>query len=78
MHLLVGSGGYVKIGPKLSEPTTFGDPTPYNIMFGPDKCGYTKRFLEKVGERMNQQGLIDGGLSRILICRHPLSIVRPL
>lgn len=66
MHLLVRSGGYVKIGPKLSEPTTFGDPTPYNIMFGPDKCGYTKRFLEKVGERMNQQGLIDGGLSRIL------------
>ena len=45
MHLLF-SGGYVKIGPKLSEPTTFGDPTPYNIMFGPDKCGYTKRFLE--------------------------------
>jgi len=33
----------VKIGPKLSDPTTFGDPTPYNIMFGPDKCGYTKR-----------------------------------
>merc|ERR1711920_600952 len=30
-------GGYVKLGP------TFGDPTPYNIMFGPDKCGYTKR-----------------------------------
>merc|ERR1712226_989925 len=23
--------------------TKFGDPTPYNIMFGPDKCGYTKR-----------------------------------
>merc|ERR1712137_1462327 len=22
---------------------TFGDPTPYNIMFGPDKCGNTKR-----------------------------------
>jgi len=36
-------GGYVKVGPKLSDPTTFGDPTPYNIMFGPDKCGYTKR-----------------------------------
>ena len=33
----------MKIGPKLSDPTTFGDPTPYNIMFGPDKCGYTKR-----------------------------------
>jgi len=27
----------------LSDPTTFGDPTPYNIMFGPDQCGYTKR-----------------------------------
>merc|ERR1712087_299124 len=36
-------GGYVKVGPKMSDPTTFGDPTPYNIMFGPDKCGYTKR-----------------------------------
>eukprot|EP00434_Breviolum_minutum_P020806 symbB.v1.2.018354.t1/scaffold1457.1/size117646/12 len=36
-------GGYVKVGPKLSDPTAFGDPTPYNIMFGPDKCGYTKR-----------------------------------
>jgi len=27
----------------MSDPATFGDPTPYNIMFGPDKCGYTKR-----------------------------------
>merc|ERR1711988_51630 len=36
-------GGYVKVGPKLEDLTTFGDPTPYNIMFGPDKCGYTKR-----------------------------------
>jgi len=36
-------GGYVKIGPKMDDPTTFGDPTTYNIMFGPDKCGYTKR-----------------------------------
>merc|ERR1712025_1054326 len=36
-------GGYMKIGPKLADGTTFGDPTPYNIMFGPDKCGYTKR-----------------------------------
>merc|ERR1712187_1023308 len=36
-------GGYLKLGPKLSDPKTFGDPTPYNIMFGPDKCGYSKR-----------------------------------
>merc|ERR1719183_1991733 len=36
-------GGYVKLGPKMDDPTTFGDPTSYNIMFGPDKCGYTKR-----------------------------------
>merc|ERR1719410_3101043 len=36
-------GGYLKIGPKLGDLSTFGDPTPYNIMFGPDKCGYTKR-----------------------------------
>jgi len=36
-------GGYLKIGPKMQDPTAFGDPTEYNIMFGPDKCGYTKR-----------------------------------
>merc|ERR1711990_195956 len=36
-------GGYVKVGPKMSDPSAFGDPTAYNIMFGPDKCGYTKR-----------------------------------
>jgi len=36
-------GGYVKIGPKMEDQTKFGDPTVYNIMFGPDKCGYTKR-----------------------------------
>jgi calreticulin len=36
-------GGYVKIGPKVDDLTAFGDPTPYNIMFGPDKCGSSKR-----------------------------------
>merc|ERR1719213_747640 len=36
-------GGYLKIGPKMDDQTKFGDPTVYNIMFGPDKCGYTKR-----------------------------------
>merc|ERR1712054_316289 len=32
-----------KLGPKMDDQTKFGDPTVYNIMFGPDKCGYTKR-----------------------------------
>merc|ERR1712107_457687 len=36
-------GGYMKLGPKMYDATTFGDPTAYSIMFGPDKCGYTKR-----------------------------------
>merc|ERR1711937_758712 len=36
-------GGYVKVGPKMDDQKNFGDPTAYNIMFGPDKCGYTKR-----------------------------------
>jgi len=36
-------GGYIKVGPKMDDGTKFGDPTVYNIMFGPDKCGYTKR-----------------------------------
>merc|ERR1712190_365381 len=38
-----GGGGYLKVGPKMDDLPTFGDPTAYNIMFGPDKCGYTKR-----------------------------------
>jgi len=36
-------GGYLKMGPKPDDLKTFGDPTVYNIMFGPDKCGATKR-----------------------------------
>merc|ERR1712187_949911 len=36
-------GGYLKIGPKVDDLAAFGDPTVYNIMFGPDKCGYSKR-----------------------------------
>jgi len=36
-------GGYVKLGPKMEDAKKFGDPTEYNIMFGPDKCGYTKK-----------------------------------
>merc|ERR1712072_792727 len=36
-------GGYVKVGPAQADLSGFGDPTPYNIMFGPDKCGYNKR-----------------------------------
>merc|ERR1711874_932453 len=28
---------------EVDDLTTFGDPTVYNIMFGPDKCGYMKR-----------------------------------
>jgi len=36
-------GGYVKVGPKMADAKAFGDPTAYNIMFGPDKCGYNKR-----------------------------------
>merc|ERR1712136_418674 len=31
------------IGGKVDDLATFGDPTPYNIMFGPDKCGNSKR-----------------------------------
>merc|ERR1719399_1281035 len=36
-------GGYVKVGPAMEDQKAFGDPTPYNVMFGPDKCGYNKR-----------------------------------
>jgi len=40
---LVCGGGYLKIGPKLSDLTAFGETSPYNIMFGPDQCNSEKR-----------------------------------
>jgi len=66
-------GGYLKIGPKMEDQTKFGDPTVYNIMFGPDKCGNTKRthlifnykgkhVLKKADLDYKQEG--EGGLSR--------------
>lgn len=36
-------GGYLKMGEKMEDATKFGDPTKYSLMFGPDKCGHTKR-----------------------------------
>mmetsp|Transcript_36498 Transcript_36498/g.64289 ORF Transcript_36498/g.64289 Transcript_36498/m.64289 type:complete len:393 (-) Transcript_36498:65-1243(-) len=37
-------GGYIKVGPMQEDNgKMFGDPTEYNIMFGPDRCGYQKR-----------------------------------
>ena len=32
-------GGYIKLLPKM-DPKAFGGDTPYQIMFGPDMCGY--------------------------------------
>mmetsp|Transcript_121585 Transcript_121585/g.330311 ORF Transcript_121585/g.330311 Transcript_121585/m.330311 type:complete len:390 (+) Transcript_121585:152-1321(+) len=40
---LVCGGGYLKVGPYQSNLTLFGEPTPYNIMFGPDQCNTDKR-----------------------------------
>lgn len=40
---LMCGGGYLKIGPRQDDLTTFGEPTPYNIMFGPDQCNTEKR-----------------------------------
>jgi len=71
-------GGYVKVGPKLSEPTGFGDPTPYNVMFGPDKCGYNKRthlifnykgknVLKKTDLPYKQEGEGTSHLYRVLL-----------
>jgi calreticulin len=36
-------GGDLKVGPTQKDLTMFGDPTPYNIMFGPDQCNTNKR-----------------------------------
>jgi calreticulin len=33
-------GGYIKLLPGGFDQATFGGPTPYSIMFGPDLCGY--------------------------------------
>jgi len=36
-------GGYLKILPKGFDQSSFNGDTPYNIMFGPDICGNTKK-----------------------------------
>jgi len=36
-------GGYLKLSPSTVDPADFNGETPYNIMFGPDICGSTKR-----------------------------------
>lgn len=42
--LIECGGGYIKVGPTMADGgKMFGHPTKYNIMFGPDACGYTKR-----------------------------------
>jgi len=35
---LLCGGAYMKIGPTMEDPRTFGGETPFNIMFGPDRC----------------------------------------
>ncbi|CAJ1370751.1 unnamed protein product [Effrenium voratum] len=40
---LACGGGYLKLGPSQEDLSSFGDPTPYNIMFGPDQCNAEKR-----------------------------------
>merc|ERR1719265_2203253 len=71
-------GGYLKIGPKMDDATKFGDPTVYNIMFGPDKCGYTKRthlifnykgkhVLKKTDLAYKQEGEGTSHLCRMLL-----------
>ncbi|CAE7505692.1 crt-1 [Symbiodinium natans] len=36
-------GGYLKVGPSKEDLASFGEPTPYHIMFGPDQCNTDKR-----------------------------------
>jgi calreticulin len=36
-------GGYIKILPSIDDQENFSGDTKYNIMFGPDQCGSTKR-----------------------------------
>lgn len=71
-------GGYLKLGPKLEDPTKFGDPSLYNIMFGPDKCGYSKRthlifnykgknVLKKVDLPYKQDALQVSSLYRLVV-----------
>jgi len=52
------AGGYIKLGPNFGDLTTFGNNTPYNIMFGPDKCGHesqTQLILTFAGEERTKK-----------------------
>merc|ERR550537_1599227 len=71
-------GGYLKVGPTQKDLTTFGDPTPYNIMFGPDQCNANKRthlifsyggknFLKKTELPFKQEGEGMSHLYRLVL-----------
>jgi len=48
-------GAYLKLGPKMDDQNAFGGETKYNIMFGPDRCGHSKKthliFRQRNGEK---------------------------
>lgn len=71
-------GGYLKVGPKVADLTTFGEDTPYNIMFGPDQCNADKRthlifshkgdnFLKKDNLPFKQEGEGVSHLYRLVV-----------
>lgn len=60
-------GGYTKVGPKQDDMTKFGDPTPCNIMFDPDKRGYTKEDLI-FNHKVPRSGDDFGGRVCLSIC----------
>jgi len=78
-------GGYLKVGPRQEDLTTFGEPTPYNVMFGPDQCNADKRthlifsykgknFLKKSELPYKQEGQGISHLYRVVL--KPDSTVR--
>jgi len=53
-------GAYVKLLPSGLDQTTFNGDSPYNVMFGPDICGNTKR-IHAILTYKEKNHLIKGG-----------------
>lgn len=73
-------GGYIKLGGNLSNLLKFNHETPYNIMFGPDQCGYhrlTHLILQRQGKNIEKKHDLTFKQSELQITRLYRLTLRP-
>jgi len=73
-------GAYIKLGDQLADPAKFNHETPYNIMFGPDQCGYhreTHLIFQRKGNNIKKKHDLTFKQSELHITRLYRLVLRP-